>query len=248
MKSLNTGDLGIRQKYVALLAISFLGFFACGQYKNMSVGVRFSTEKFTKSYFSSAVDVQYNTQNTFSFRSGISVDITNHQENTDYKIYNYDVGQYQTFIRTDDINNWHFNIPLLAQASFGEKFHFTLVGGFLISGLLKNPYVKTEVHWFYPNEGKLESTSEGTVKVGGKSECNLYYGAAISFPMGKQLLLSIEGAALERLDDDNSSYSYNVYDGFRLSLGINYQFNLRNKSDYHFTNYSLKIKKVTNGI
>ncbi len=92
-----------------LLFLALILSSACvyGQYKNMSVGVHYATIDFKSKLQTGAIDFQYNTKNTVSFRTGCYVDYSHHEENTNFKIYNYDAGQYQSFIRTDKIENWH---------------------------------------------------------------------------------------------------------------------------------------------
>ncbi len=139
------------------------------------------------------------------------------------------------------------SIPLLAQATFGKKLYVTVFGGAIASTLLKKPFVKTEVYWYYPNTGKLESSTEGTVNPSYKNECNLYFGGGFAYPIHERLLLSLEISSLYRLDDNNSYYGYHVLDDIRGSIGVSYQLNFRKNSDYTFSNYSLKFLKATNG-
>jgi len=231
-----------------LLLFSFFSAYTFGQYKNYSAGLSFGVNNSREKLSSLGMNLQYNTKNTFSLRTGVFIDNTNKTASETVK--SHPVDHYVQHEYKNDINTYHYSIPLLVQASIGKTVYFTVFGGGVYSGLLAKPYVRTTTYltdWQNNIYDEQVNYSEGEVTTGYKNEFNILYGGGFCWPLKSGLTFTTEIASIARLRKLWENERYGVFDRVRIQLGFSYQLNFKKNSEYNFSSYTLKIKKSVNG-
>lgn len=228
---------------VFFLALSVYSF---GQYKHYSIGAFYGTNDLSENFNSGGINLQYNTKNTLSFRTGLFIDNFRKVESNTVKSHPVDHYVYHEY--KNEISTVHYSIPLLARVSIGKTVYFTLSAGGVYSGLATKPYVKTTTYltdWQNNVFDKQVDYSEGKVTTDYKGEFNAYFGAGVCWPLPSGITFNLEASGIQRLKKTDDSYS--VFKGIRLQAGISYQLNFRKESKYSFSSYSLKVLKTTGG-
>lgn len=184
---------------------------------------------------------QYNTKKIVSYQIGLDYEKNIYQST----VFHADDGppiKYNLINRK--LSTEHYSVPIVAKATFGNRFIFsTSLGARIVNQLSKPLYKETYYHEFdFGLETPLSSEST-RYETPFKTQINLIFGFSFGYSFKERVTLNLDFRKTFKNRNDNIFNSYTINYDLVPSLSLKYNFNLKRNSNFKFSTYKLKFKQ-----
>lgn len=249
-------------RYLLLFSVCLNISVASAQYRRFSAGITYSTnsfyskdtEKWPDHYAKKTIDysmigstLQYNTHSLLSVACEPMLEKTaRYNEYTEYT-----GSSSNWYNRYEKFNADRLTIPLVLKATLGQRFLVIPGVGMSYSTLLSSSSYQSADYNIHDSDLAHPMNEINTrVTFNTASEFNVFVDLGLAYSVFDRFLVSVNTRFPVQKLSAPSHWDRNDYASYprpRLMFSVAYQFNVKKDSDYHFSNYSVKIRKTTDG-